>query len=310
MHRYILKNVLQKLIFSITAIFLIATATFFLFELMPGNIYSIDNIKNPNVIKNIITKYGLNEPVMRRYAKMLYNLLRLDFGNSFQNGQSVREIISTHLPISMRIGISAFLLSLFNGIIIGSIMSLNKNKLIKSVSLFLIVIIYSLPTFEVAALSQYLFCVQFGWFPVICSTDVHNMILPIIILSFAPTAFIARLLSIKISKEDAKDYVLAAKLRYVNSFALFFFYKLKNSMSSIITISGSLFASMVVGSFTVEVIFSIPGLGKFFITSILNRDYPLVMGLTIFYSVLVIIVNYIAEILIILNNGGKHGNEK
>lgn len=299
-------KLVYKLIISIISVFLIATLTFFLFELMPGSIYSVDNIKSEVAIQNIIQKYGLDRPIQERYLKMLQNLVHLDFGNSFvSNGLSVREIIAEHFPISMWLGTVALAAAIVNGVITGAVMNHFRGKTISKVLRGILMLCYSFPTFEIAVLAQYYFCVKMKWFPVVCSSDKNAMLLPIMLLSLTPMTFIARLVDVKLEEERKKDHVMAARLRGVGRMQIFFFYKLKNCLTPIITLTGSLFASMIAGSFVIETIYSIPGLGKYFVTSIVNRDYPLVLGLTIFYSILVISVNYVAEVLVAMNSRGK-----
>lgn len=289
---------MRKVLLSLISIFLISTVTFFLFEMMPGNIYNVDGIKSEAVINNIIAKYGLDRPVMERYCLMLRNLISFDFGNSFISGQSVKEIITLHFPLSLKMGVYAFAVAVVNGAIIGSVVGLCRSRQLKSTGKIGLVFLYSLPTFEVAALSQYYFCVRLKWFPVLYSGSI---LIPVIILSLFPTTFIARLLYHCLEEEKKKDYVIAAKLRSVSTPIRYILYELKNSLGPVITAGGSVLSGMIVGSFSVEVIFSIPGLGRHFINAITNRDYPLVMGLTVFYAVILIGINCIAEILVIMN---------
>ena len=300
-----------KLVVTVVSIYLISTITFFLFELMPGDIYSVDYIKNENVIQNIIAKYGLNEPVWIRYIKMLVNLIHFDFGNSFiSNGISVNSIIFSHAPISAWLGCTAFLASSVWGILIGGLINKTKHTVISKWLGFLLIICYSLPTFEIAALAQYFLCVRLSLFPIISSSDKSAMFLPIVLMSVFPMVNIARLTAAQLNLEDTQDYVLAARLRKTSRVYIFFFYKLKNSIAPIMTLLGTNFASLVAGSFVIETMFSIPGLGRYFITSILNRDYPLVMGLTIFYSSIIITINFIAELASLMFERGKSATGK
>lgn len=297
-----------KLVISIVSILLIATITFFLFELMPGEIYSVDYIKNENAISNIIEKYGLNQSIWVRYTKMLYNLICLDFGNSFiSDGISVNDIIFSHFPLSAWLGCVAFLVASVNGIFIGTLINSSRHNVVSKWIKFLLIVCYSFPTFEVAAVAQYFLCVKLKWFPIICSSDKSAMLLPIALLSIAPTVNIARLTASQLDITDKQDYVLAARMRKVTPVCVFLFYKLKNCLAPIVTLLGTIFTSLIAGSFVVETMFSIPGLGRYFVTSITNRDYPLVMGLTIFYASIVIIINFAAELIVLLCNYGKSG---
>lgn len=304
----ILKKCVNKLLISVFSIFLIATITFFLFELMPGDIYSVDYIKSKIVINNIINKYGLARPLGERYLKMLSNLIHLDFGCSFVLiGMPVNDVIFSRFPLSAWLGSIAFCIATVNGIMIGAVVNRTKRKRISKWIKLILIICYSFPTFEIAALAQYVLCVKLRLFPMICSSNKSAMLLPLMLLSVVPTVNIARMTAAKMNVIDSEDYILAARLRKVSGVSVLLFYKLKNCIPPIITLLGSIFASMIAGSFVIETMFSIPGLGKFFITSVTNRDYPMVMGLTVFYAILIILINFIAELISLFCTYGKNG---
>lgn len=296
-----LKRIIYNLVTFFISIFAISTITFFLFELVPGNIYDPDLIKSEQIIVNIREKYGLDEPILNRYSLMLKSTFSFDFGNSFiYDGISVNEIIVKYFPISAILGFISLLVSFIIGILIGCISSSGRG--IKNIFFVIIVLSISLPTFVIAALLQYFFCVKFRLFPVLWSGNWTNFVLPIIALSIYPITFISRLLSTSIIGIKKMDYVIAAEARGINKMTIWISYILKNAITPVISYMGPLCAGMLTGSFVVETIFNVPGLGKYFINSINNRDYPVVMGLTLFYAFILISTNFMANVFISIND--------
>jgi len=295
------KKILYNFVIFLISIFAISTITFFLFELVPGNIYDPDLIKSEQIVLNIREKYGLDENISTRYLRMLKNTFSFDFGNSFiYDGISVNGIIAKYFPISAILGSISLLASFIAGIFISCASS--KSRGARNIFFIIIVLFISLPIFVIAALLQYFFCVKFRIFPVLWSANWTNFILPSIALSIYPTTFISRLLSISIAEIKQMDYVIAARARGINTITIWLSYILKNAVTPVISYIGPLFASMLTGSFVVETIFNIPGLGRYFINSINNRDYPVVMGLTLFYAIILISTNFIANVLISIND--------
>lgn len=296
-----IKKISYSLLIFIISLFLISTITFFLFEIVPGEVYDLEVIKSETVIKNIRKKYELDEPIFNRYCKMLKNTFTFDFGNSFINqGLSVNEIIYSRFPISAKIGIISIVMSLVNGTIIGYIIGSTPRT--KKIFFIGFIVIISLPIFIIAALLQYLLSVKYKVFSILWTGSWKNYILPCISLSLYPTVFIARILGTSIEDVKNKDYVLAAKARNINEFTVSTRYIIKNAITPVLSYVGPLFANLLSGSFVVETIFNIPGLGRHFISSVTNRDYPTIMGLTIFYAILLIMSNFIVNMIIAAND--------
>ena len=309
MLKLIIKKIIKSILIIITAIFFITTITFFLFELIPGKVYDLDHIKNETVIKNIEKKYGLNEPVFTRYKKTIISVYSLDFGNSYINeGRSVNGIIKTHFPISLCIGISVIAISLISGIYIGNKLANIKTIKNRMIIIFFFVFLTSIPTFVLGIILQYFLCVRLKLFPVI-SSSFSGYIIPILVLSITPTVFIARLLEKKIKEVKNTDYVTSAIVHGVSEKTLYKYYILKNSISPVLSYLAPVSANLIVGSFVIESIFNIQGLGKYFITSVTNRDYPVVIGLTIFFSIILISISLLIDILVSIVNyrGDTHG---
>jgi ABC-type dipeptide/oligopeptide/nickel transport system permease component len=295
------KRIIHNLVTFFISIFAISTITFFLFELVPGDIYDPDLIKSEQIIVNIREKYGLDKPILTRYSLMLKSTFSFDFGNSFiYDGTSVNEIIVKYFPISAALGLISLSTSFIVGIFIGCISS--SSRIIKNIFFVIIVLSISLPTFVIAALLQYFLCVKFRIFPVLWSANWINFILPSMALSIYPITFISRLLSTSIVGIKKMDYVIAAEARGINKITIWIFYILKNAITPVISYMGPLCAGMLTGSFVVETIFNVPGLGKYFINSINNRDYPVVMGLTLFYAFILISTNFVANVFVSIND--------
>lgn len=298
MLKFIIKRIVQSLLTIIIAIFFITTITFFLFEIIPGDVYDLDHIKSETIIVNLEKKYGLNEPVLVRYKNTLINTYTFDFGNSYINeGRSVNEIIADHFPISLTIGCCVLGLSLLSGILIGNKMSKITNKKSRFKYVFCFVFLTSIPTFVLGILLQYFLCVKLKLFPV-TSTSIGGYFIPIVVLSITPTVFIARIIEKRLKEVRNSDYVISAMVHGVNEKTIFRHYILKNSISPVISYLAPVSANLIVGSFVIESIFNISGLGRFFITSVSNRDYPVVMGLTVFFSIVLIGISSLSNIIV------------
>lgn len=312
MIKNIIKEIVKNIGMIVISLFLVVTITFFVFELIPGEVYDLDYIKNENVIENIRQKYGLDKPVYLRYIKTLENTFTFDFGNSFINeGRDVKDIIKTNFPVSAMIGIIAIFISLVVGIFVGNKMTQIKQKRKRSAIVIAFILLTSVPTFVLAVILQYILGVWLKVLPISGGDDIKGYILPILILSISPSIFIARLIERKIIEVKNNDYVISAKVRGISKNTLMYHYILRNSISPILSYLAPIIANLIVGSFVIESIFNIPGLGRYFITSVTNRDYPVVMGLTIFFSIILIGITSIVNILVaIIDYKGDINGEK
>lgn len=301
----LIRLILSKIILLVVSIIFIFTITFFLLEAIPGDVYDIDNIKNEIVADNIRQKYNLDAPVLERYFTSLKNLINFDFGYSFVNeGRSVNEIIAVHFPVSAVYGIVSLICSFVTSMLLGVVLS--KQKKIMSFMTYFIAIAVSFPSFAVASLLQYFLCVKARIFPAIAGGSIFGSFLPITIISLPLILMQTRMLMNNCAEIRQKDFIVQAICFNVTKKDILFFYILKNSLTSILTYLGVAIADVMVGSFVVETTFNIPGLGRYFINSITNRDYPVVMGLTIFYAILIISFTTIFDIITTyVNYSGK-----
>lgn len=287
------------------SILLVFTATFIIFEAVPGKFYDVDNIKSEQVIHNIIEKYQLDASPLTRYIAALNGLPSFNFGYSYvDEGQSVRSIIFNHAPVSLVIGVITILLTIVMSLVLSSYLSLhNRVSIIFNV---LGVTVLSVPVFVLAVLFQFFIGVKGSLLPVYGIDDRAGYILPIITLSIVPTIILTQLLTRDMRKTRQSLYVLAARARGVSADAIMIYYVFKNSLTASLTYAAPIVANILAGSFIVESIFNIPGLGRYFIDSITNRDYPVIAGVTIFYSIILIALNSIANAVVKINDKRSH----
>lgn len=277
-------------------VLVVATITFFLMRAVPGNVYNQDRVLNPVAIRNIEAKYHLDEPLMVQYLFWLRDAVSLDFGVSMvQDGRKVNDIIRTHFPVSAAVGMVAILISLCWGVGLGIYLAVSESRLFQGAGHVWIILGLTLPNFALAALLQYIFSVKLHLFPVLGTTAVAGLVLPILTLAVYPAAFIAKTVYYGMLDALRGDYVVAARARGIAEENIIYVHALKNSILPVIAYLGPLSAGILVGSFAIETVFNIPGLGRYYIDTIISRDYTGVMGLTVFFAFLLVIINLAVE---------------
>lgn len=292
---------LKRLAYSLLTLFIIITLTFFLMRSIPGNVFTKDKALPPNIVENLKAKYGFDLPLSQQYFKMLGNVVRLDFGMSMQNeGRKVNDIISEQFPNSAKLGLFAILLCLIFGIPLGIISALKNGKWQDNTSMIVATLGVTIPSFVVATLGQYIFSVKLKILPVMGFKSLAHAIMPGIALSFFPLAFIARLVRSSMLETLQQDYIRTAKAKGLSQSIVILKHALKNSIIPVVTYLGPLAAAILTGSFVVERIFNIPGLGRYYVTSISNRDYTTIMGVTIFYAAFVIMMNFLVDVVYVI----------
>lgn len=296
-NNHLANKICYRFFVAIVSLFTIHAITFFVLEAIPGEVYDTDYIKNEAVLDNIRSKYHLDSPLWQRYLTSLKNTIFMDFGYSFLNGgRSVNDIIAQHFRVSALYGVIAIICSFITASILGSIVSRKQKRM--SAASMVISITTGIPTFVIAALLQYCFCVRLGLFPVYSGEGFSGFILPLTIISLPVTMIMLRFAMNSMRETRNKDYVLQARSFRIQKSLIELLYLFKNSLTGVLTYLGTAVVDVVVGSFVVETIFNIPGLGRYFISSITNRDYPVIMGLTMFYSVLIIVSTTVFDIII------------
>jgi oligopeptide transport system permease protein len=281
----------------VIALWVVVTVTFFLAHMIPGGPFDREKPVPEAIKKNLEEKYHLNEPMWKQYILYLNDIIHGDLGPSFKYpDRTVNDIIKESFPVSAQLGFWAVLIATFVGISLGSISALHQGGLIDSFSMFFAILFISLPSFVIAPIFQYIFGVKLHWLPVANWGSWEHMILPALSLALGPTAVIARLTRASMLEVLSNDYVKAAKARGLSGLRVLIVYALKNALIPVVTYLFPLIAAIFTGSFVVEKIFNIPGLGRYYVTSIYNRDYTVILGVTVFYAAFLILMNLLADI--------------
>ncbi len=291
---YVLKRVAE----AFFVLFVIATITFALLRVMPGGPFDQEKSLPPEVKANIEAKYNLNAPLLEQYTQYILGILRGDLGESYKYlGRNVTDIIVESLPASFQLGIYALILSFLIGIPLGVFAASKHNTLWDNSAMFLAVSGVSLPSFLVAPILIIIFCFWLDWLPPAFWNGPEYYILPVVILGIRPAAVIARLTRASVLEVIRSDYVRTAKAKGLPHQTVMYRHVLKNSLIPVLTFSGPLAAGILSGSFIMELIFAIPGMGKHLIQSVSNRDYPLILGLTLLFSAMLVFANLIVDLL-------------
>lgn len=283
---------------AVITIFVVATLTFFLMNAVPGGPYEAEKAISPAAKAALEAKFGLDQPLFKQYLTYMKNILHGDFGPSLkQRGREVIDIIMAKFPVSARIGGISVLVALLVGIPTGCVAALNRGRTSDSVIIVIATIGIAVPSFVVCSLSMYFFGVKLRWLPTFGLTSWKHFVMPVFALAFYPTAYITRLMRSSMLDVLGQDYMRTARAKGVSAFVSLFKHALRNAILPIITYCGPMLAYTLTGSFIIEKVFTIPGLGGEFVSSITNRDYMMIMGTTIFLATLMVVMNVIVDIL-------------
>jgi oligopeptide transport system permease protein len=288
---------LKRLVNAFVILFVIATATWFLMQLLPGSPFN-DQKLSPEARAQIEAKYGLDDPLLVQYVRYIGNLAQGDLGNSYQySGKPVLEIILERLPVSAFLGAQAVVLGVIGGLLLGVIGALKHNSLADSGAALLAVLGISVPDFVLAPLAQYWLAFKLGIFPPAFFESWWHSVLPSMVLAIAIAAVVATFTRTEMLEVLGQDYVTLAKSKGLNKVAVVARHVLRNSMIPLITIIVPLTAALVMGSLIVETVFAIPGIGEQFVRSIQVSDYSMIIGTTMLFSVFFVASYLIQDIL-------------
>ncbi|MBC8573508.1 ABC transporter permease [Jingyaoa shaoxingensis] len=291
------KYITKRLLMGLVSLFALITVTFFLTRLMPGNPFDISNV-NQAVQDRIMSYYGLDQPVHVQFGMYLKNLSHGDLGISYKKvGTTVNQLIMQEAPYTIQIGMLAFIIALILGTIIGIAMAVTRKEGVRGSLMFLTVLGISIPNYVLALLLMLVCGVTLKWFPVVGLGSWKHYILPVTAMTVYPLAQISKLVKSSYSEAMHQDYVIMARAKGISKVRISFVHILKNAMIPVITISGPMVAFLLTGSFVVENIFTIPGIGREFVNSVSNRDYTVIMGLTIFLGIILVLCNLISDII-------------
>ena len=291
------KYVVKRVLLAILTIFIVSAITFFSMYAIPGGPFSSEKALSPAVMAALEARYGLDQPIPVQYVNYMSRLLfQADFGVSLKTGRDVFETITTGMQVSAKLGISAAAVAVVFGVVLGSVAALNRGKVIDRIIVFFTTLATSAPSFVLATLLLLVFSIKLGWVPAWSATN-QSYVLPVISLCMYPMAYITRLTKTSMLDALNQDYIRTARAKGVASYKVIFKHALRNALIPVVTYVGPMIAFIITGSMVVETIFSTGGLGSYFVTSITNRDYTLIMGVTIFLAILMVTANLITDIV-------------
>ncbi|GEB34553.1 MULTISPECIES: ABC transporter permease [Brevibacillus] len=292
--------IVKRFFASILTMFVLITITFFLMHAVPGGPFSpAEERKVPkSVMEKMEEKFGLNEPLSVQYVNYLKSIAQGDLGFSFkQSDVTVNELISRGFPVSAKVGLVAIVVALIVGMLLGITSAIKRGKWADWASMIFATVGISIPNFVITVLMLFLFAVVLKLLPTYGLSSWKHYILPVIGLAFGPIAYIARLMRSSMLEVMRQDYILTARAKGVPEYRVIFKHALKNAIIPIVTYLGPLVAALLTGSFIVERVFSIPGIGRDFVTGISDRDYSVILGLTVFLGLFIIVANFIVDVL-------------
>ena len=292
-----LKYIGKRLFFSILSLFALIVIVFFLTRLMPGNPFNYENI-NQSVRDELLRHYGLDRPIIEQLGIYLKNLLHGDLGISYKKtGVTVNQLILKEASYTIRLGVMAYGISLVLGIFLGIRMAVTNHESVRGSLMALTIMGISIPNYVLALLLMLVFGVMLKLVPVVGLGTWKHYILPVASLTVYPLAQISKLVKSSYTEAMQQDYVTMAKAKGISKIRISLVHILKNAVIPVITASGPIIAFLLAGSFVVEEIFTIPGIGREFVDAVSNRDYTVIMGLTIFLGIVLTICNLVADIL-------------
>ncbi|UNL95607.1 peptide ABC transporter permease [Paenibacillus polymyxa] len=291
---YILKRLFTMLI----TLWIIVTLTFIIMHIIPGDPFSNDSKTIPEaVLQNMRARYNLDKPLAVQYVLYLKNLLVLDMGPSIQSKTTdVNMLIARGFPPSALLGIQSIVVAIIAGIALGTLAALHHNRPLDYISMFIAIVGISIPSFILAPLLIKYVAVKWHLLPVASWGTWQHTVLPSLALAVSPLAVIARFMQTSMLEVMHEEYIRTAKAKGLSSWAVVIRHGLRNALIPVLSFIGPLFASVITGTFVVEKIFAIPGIGKYFVDSIFNRDYPVIMGTTIFYSAILVVTLFLIDI--------------
>jgi oligopeptide transport system permease protein len=295
-----LRFLVRRLIVAIPTLFVVVTVAFFMMRAAPGNPFSTDRKLPPEIEQNIKAKYGMDRPLVVQYVDYVGGVLHGDFGPSLKyRDKSVLQIISENYPVSLRIGLGAFSIAIVLGVSLGVIAALRQNGPADYTTMAIAILGICIPSFVTAPLLQLALGSQLGWLP-IAGWDggaLPNLVMPVTVLAIPQIAIISRLTRAGMIEALHSNYVRTARAKGLPEITIVARHAIRAAVLPLVSYLGPAFAGLLTGSLVVERIFGLPGLGKFFVTSALQRDYTVVMGMVIFFATLILALNLLADLL-------------
>jgi len=317
------KYILKRVGYAVLTVFALLTITFFLMQLLPGDPFIGDKAISPATKAALMAKYGLDKPVWQQYLMYLGNFIRGDMGISIKYNRPIMATIAESFPVSAELGLRSLVIAVVFGIFLGSVAAIKRGKWQDTGSMILAIIGVSIPSFIIGALLQFVLAVQFRkWFGITYfpvngwKTEAHK-ILPAIALAFSSMATVARLMRTSMLDVLGQDYIKTAKAKGLSQRAIIMRHGIRNAILPVVTVLGPIVASVLTGAFVVENIFTIPGMGRYFVRAIQENDYTMIAGTTVFYGAFLVLMTLLVDIVyglidprIKIAGGGKRRRKK
>ena len=293
-----LKYVLKRLASMIVTLFVIITLTFFLMHAVPGGPFAAEKQLPKEVERALLEKYHLNDPLWKQYLDYVGGIIRFDLGPSFKyRGLTVNELITSGFPVSGRVGGLSILVILLIGIPLGIVAALRQNRWEDTAVRFIATLGITIPSFVLATILLYIFSLKLDLLPSFGIDSWKGYILPVAALSGYSISFVARLTRSSLLEVFRQDYMIMARAKGLSEAKILFKHGLKNALIPIVTVLGPLIAGLLTGSFVIEKVFALPGMGGHFVNGISNRDYTVIMGITVFYAAFLLIMVFIVDLI-------------
>ena len=293
MTRYLIKRVLMMIV----TLFMIALLTFCLMHIVPGSPFTSNKQMSQAVLDALNAKYNLDDPLWKQFFDYMGGLLRFDFGPSYKyTGKTVNDFIENGLPYSATLGLVTLVFVLLTSIPMGIVAALKNGRWQDMVLMFLATFGVTIPSFVIATGLLYIFSFRLGWTPVYGVDTWKGYILPCIAMGGYSISFLARLTRSSLLEVMGQDYIRTARAKGISEFRIVWKHALRNALIPVITVLGPTIANLLTGSFVIEKIFAIPGMGKYFVDSVSQRDYTTIMGMTIFYATVLIVMIFVVDI--------------
>jgi oligopeptide transport system permease protein len=290
--------VIKRLLETVFVVWVIASLTFLLLRVLPGGPFDSEKALPPEIMANLAKKYHLSDTLPRQYLSYMGDLVHGDLGESYKYvGRDISAIIAESIPNSIQLGVYALIISYLIGIPMGVVAGWKQGTIFDFSAMFLAISGVSLPSFLMAPIFILVFCYWLDWLPVALWDGPATYVLPMVILGIRPAAQIARLTRASVLEVIHSDYIRTARAKGLDSTTILFKHVLRNSLIPVLSLSGPLAAAILTGSFVIEQIFAIPGIAKHLINSVTNRDYPLILGTTLLFSVMLVVANLITDLI-------------
>lgn len=312
-----LQYILKRLVYSVITVLVLITITFFLMHLMPGDPFTGTKAIQPEVKAALYAKYGLDKPLPEQFIRYVGNVLHGDFGVSLLDKRPVKDIIMEAFPVSAELGIRSLIFAFFIGLLLGIVAAVKRGTGWDTFSMFLALIGVSVPSFVLGAILQYFLGLKLyqatgnAIFPVMGWSTENSKLLPAFALAFGSMAVISRLMRTSMLDVLNQDYIKTAKAKGLSQSGIVWKHAVRNAIMPVVTVMGPMVASVLTGTFVIENIFAIPGLGKYFVQSVQMNDYTTIVGTTLFFGAFLVFANFVVDIIYgLLNPRIKLSGEK